>query len=108
MSDHNIVVNIEGSDHNASIGEEAEVIHPEMTSIHSDLSLTAERHDNGEEIIDAGLEGDSVQSAVRINVYKNIPFAGGDGDYSILSLLFGAPARIPMEKEYKKEHDRFK
>ena len=24
-----------------------------------------------------------------INVYENIPFAGGDGDYSILSVLFG-------------------
>jgi hypothetical protein len=37
-----------------------------------------------------GLEGASVHSAVRINVYENIPFAGGDGDYSILSVLFGA------------------
>ena len=36
------------------------------------------------------MEGASVQSAVRINVYENIPFAGGDGDYSILSVLFGA------------------
>ena len=24
------------------------------------------------------------------NVYENVPFAGGDGDYSILSVLFGA------------------
>ena len=30
------------------------------------------------------------QSSPRINVYENIPFAGGDGDYSILSVLFGA------------------
>ena len=89
MSDHNIVVNSEGSDHDESIGEEVEALHAEMTSIHSDLSPTAERHDDGEEIIDAGLEGASVQSAVRINVYENIPFAGGDGDYSILSVLFG-------------------
>ncbi len=35
------------------------------------------------------MEGASDQSAVRINVYENIPFAGGDGDYSILSILFG-------------------
>ena len=38
MSDHNIVVNIEGSDHDESIGEEVEALHAEMTSIHSDLS----------------------------------------------------------------------
>ena len=82
MSDHNIVFNSEGSDHEESIGEEVEALHSEMTSIHSDLSPTAF-------IIDAGLEGDSDQSAVRINVYENIPFAGGDGDYSILSVLFG-------------------
>ena len=29
------------------------------------------------------------QSSPRINVYENILFAGGDGDYSILSVLFG-------------------
>ncbi len=60
-----------------------------MTSIHSGLSLTAERHDDGEEITVASLAVVSTQSAVRINVYENIPFAGGDGDYSILSVLFG-------------------
>ena len=89
MSDHYIVVNSEGSDHDESIGEEVEAFHSEMTSIHSDLSPTAEHRDDGEEIIDADLEGDSDQSAVRINVYENIPFAGGDGDSSILSVLFG-------------------
>ena len=83
MSDHNIVVNSEGSDHDESIGEDMEALHSEMTSIHSGLSPTAEHRDDGEEIIDAGSEGDSDQSAVRINVYENIPFAGGDGDYSI-------------------------
>jgi hypothetical protein len=67
-----------------------DTIHAEMTSMHSDLSLTAEHRDDGEEITAAALEGASVQSAVRINVYENIPFAGGDGDYSILSVLFGA------------------
>jgi hypothetical protein len=30
------------------------------------------------------------QFARNINVYDKIPFAGGDGDYSILSVLFGA------------------
>ena len=90
MSDRKLVVNIEGSDHDESTGEELEVLHSEMTSIHSDLSSTAEHNDDGEEIVATALEGASVQSAVRINVYENIPFAGGDGDYSILSVLFGA------------------
>ena len=90
MSDSKLVVNIEDSDHDKSIGEELEALHSEMTSNHSVLSSTAERHDNGEEIVAAALEGASTQSAVRINVYENIPFAGGDGDYSILSVLFGA------------------
>ena len=90
MSASKLVVNIEGSDHDESIGEYLESSHSELTSIHSDLSSTAELHDDGEEIIDAANEGASTQSAVRINVYENIPFAGGDGDYSILSVLFGA------------------
>jgi hypothetical protein len=80
----------EGIDHDESIGEELEALHAEIDAIHSAFSPTAERHDDGEEIIDADLESASVQSAVRINVYENIPFAGGDGDYSILSVLFGA------------------
>ena len=33
--------------------------------------------------------GTSDEFPPRINVYENIPFAGGDGDYSILSVLFG-------------------
>ena len=90
MSDRELVGNIEGNDNDESIGEEMESLHSEMTSNHSDLSSTAERHDDGEEIVDAELEGASTQSAVRVNVYENIPFAGGDGDYSILSVLFGA------------------
>ena len=84
MSDRKLVVNIEVSDHDESNGEDAESLHSEMTSNHSDLSSTAEHRDDGEEIMDAGLAGASTQSAVRINVYENIPFAGGDGDYSIL------------------------
>ena len=90
MSANKLVDNSEVSDHDESIGGDAESLHSEMTSIHSDLSSTAERHDDGEEIIATELEGASDQSAVRINVYENIPFAGGDGDYSILSVLFGA------------------
>ena len=90
MSDSKLVVNIEVSDHDESVGEDLESLHSEMTSNHSDLSSTAERHDDGEEIVAAALEGASTQSAVRINVYENILFAGGDGDYSILSVLFGA------------------
>ena len=89
MSDHNIAVNSECSVHDESIGEEVEALHAEMTSIRGDLSPTAEHRDDGEEIIDARLEGASDQFAVRINVYENIPLAGGDGDYSILSVLFG-------------------
>ena len=61
MSDHNSVVNIEGSDHDESIGEEVEAMHAEIDAIRSDLYPTAERHDDGEEIIDAGLESDSDQ-----------------------------------------------
>ena len=90
MSDSKLVVNSEVSDHDESIGEELESSHSEMTSNHSVLSLTAEHRDDGEEITAAGLEGASVQFSARINVYENIPFAGGDGDYSILSVLFGA------------------
>jgi hypothetical protein len=87
--DKSLVVD-EGRDHNASHGEDLGASHAEMTLIHSDLSSTTERHDDREEMIAVGLEGASAQSAVRINVYANIPFAGGEGDYSILSVLFGA------------------
>jgi hypothetical protein len=90
MSSYKSLAGGESIDHDESIGEELEALHAEIDAIHSDLSSTAERHGDGEEIIDAALEGASVQSAVRINVYENIPFAGGDGDYSILSVLFGA------------------
>ncbi len=50
MSDHNIVVNSEVSDHEESIGEEMEALYAEMTSIHSDLSSTAQCRDDGVEI----------------------------------------------------------
>ena len=90
MSSKYPLINCEGIDPYDSIGENVEVLHAEMTSIHCDLTSTAERRDDGEEIITVGLEGVSDQSAVRINVHENIPFAGGDGNDSILSILFGA------------------
>ena len=87
MSDNNIKG---GSDHDESIGGKIEVIHAEMTSIHSDFTSTALSRDDEGEITAELLEETTVQSSVRINVYENIPFAGGDGDYSVLSVLFGA------------------
>jgi hypothetical protein len=63
----------ESIDHDESIGEGLDASHDEMTSIRGDLTSTA-----------------TTQAIPRINVYENIPFAGGDGDYSILSVLFGA------------------
>ena len=69
--------------------EKNEAPHDEMTSIHSDFTSTAERRDDGEEISAAALVGTSEPPRPRINVYENILFAGGDGDYSILSVLFG-------------------
>ena len=77
-------------DHDESISEELDSPHAEMTSIHNDFSSTAERHDDGVESAASAVVVPPGQSAVRINVYDNIPFAGGDGDYSILSVLFGA------------------
>ena len=97
MSSDKSLVGGEVGDHDELIGEELEASHTEIDAIHSDLSSTAERHEDGEEIIAVGLEGASAHSAVRINVYENIPFAGGDGDYSILSVLFGAHS---MEKVF--------
>ena len=90
MSSDKSLVGGEVIDHDESIGKELGVMHQEVDAIHGVLSSTAEHNDDGEEIIAAALEGVSSQSAVRINVYENIPFAGGDGDYSILSVLFGA------------------
>ena len=79
MSDENSLVNSEVIDHDESIvDQELDVMPAEMTSIASDV--TSFRNDE-EEITATG---------PRINVYDNIPFAGGDGDYSILSVLFGA------------------
>jgi hypothetical protein len=90
MSSDKSLVGGEGSVHDELIGEELEALHAEIDAIHSDLSSTAERHEDGEEITAATGMVTAANSAVRINVYENIPFAGGDGDYSILSVLFGA------------------
>ena len=89
MSNDKPIVKSEASDHDDSIGRELEMMHAEMTSIRIDLPSTAERRDDGEEIAAAALGGTSDHLILRINVYENIPFAGGEGDYSILSVLFG-------------------
>ena len=39
MSDNNLVLKSEVSDHDESICEKMEALHVEMTTIHSDLSL---------------------------------------------------------------------
>ena len=62
--------------------------HEDITSIFSENSAVQSR-DAAQEITATDLSGDNDQSAPRINVYENILFAGGDGDYSILSVLFG-------------------
>ena len=77
------------SEYIESIGE-VEASHDEMTSIRGDNTSTAGSHEDGEEINAASLAGAPTQSLPRINVYENILFADGDGDYSILSVLFGA------------------
>ena len=76
-------------DRDESIGAATDVPHDEMTSIRGVNPSTAESDDDGVEITATALSGASIQAIPRINVYENIPFAGGDGDYSILSVLFG-------------------
>jgi hypothetical protein len=74
-----------------SIGLEFAVPNDEMTPRRGDITSTP-LCDDAVEIITAAFAGASIQFQFppRINVYENIPFAGGDGDYSILSVLFGA------------------
>jgi hypothetical protein len=50
MSDNNRLANNEGSDHAESTGEDLNPTHAELTSIHSDLSSTAQSRDDEEEI----------------------------------------------------------
>ena len=62
----------------------------EKTSISGITTSTIHRVDGRQESTGAAPLTDSGQFTPRINVYENIPFAGGDGDYSILSVLFGS------------------
>ena len=79
-------VNNEGIIHNESIVEESKVMDPVITATSSYSTSTAL---SGQEISATGSSRGYFPSAIRINVYDNIPFAGGDGDYSILSVLAG-------------------
>ena len=90
MSDNDYDVDVDNNNHIEPLVRELDTLNDEMTSIHIDLTSTAERHEDGEEITASAVVVPLSRSAVRINVYENIPFAGGDGDYSILSVLFGA------------------
>ena len=76
-------------DHNESTVKKSDTQHDKLTSIRSVLTSTAKTHVDGEEITSPAMAGGNDQVSPRINVYENIPFAGGDGDYSILSVLFG-------------------
>ena len=79
MSDNKPLI-VGDIDHDESNREEDSVPpHAEMTSIQGDVTSTALSRDDGVEITATSLTGASTQSAVRINVYENIPFAGGDG-----------------------------
>ena len=103
MSDDNPLAGGDiGSVHGEDIAiKNLDVISSGLTTIHSGLTSTAERREGGEEITAAALGGASTQSAValagapgqpapKMYDFKNIPFAGGDGTHSILSVLFGA------------------
>ena len=68
MSGENRLVDGEFIDHDESSGEELEVLHAEMTLIHSDFTSTVRIHEVGEEITAATLAGTSDQSTGRINV----------------------------------------
>ena len=77
-------------DHIESTVQESASIHHELSSIHGHIVSTAQTHDNGQEVTDPTGIATFDQSLPRINVYENMLFAGGEGDYSILSVLFGA------------------
>jgi hypothetical protein len=88
MSNENLLLIGGGelSDHGEPHVEILDPLHHETTSISDDITPTVRIHE--EEITATTLGGASDQST-RINVYENIPFAGGDGDSSVLSVLFG-------------------
>ena len=89
MSDNNLLAGGDDMNHNdlpmQKLGTE---------TMHSENLPSSFRRDDedeiSEEISASVLVETSDQFTPRINVYENIPFAGGDGDYSILSVLFGA------------------
>jgi hypothetical protein len=86
MSD-NPLFNTEGIVYNGSMSiVQSEAMPSVLPSIFPPTALS----DGRQQFTATGLEGAYIQSsAIRINVYDNIPFAGGDGDYSILSVLHG-------------------
>ena len=84
MSSSKPLIKDEVIDHNESTMKDTETKQDKMTSICSVLISTVHNHDDGEEITASALAGGSDQASPIINVYENIPFAGGDGDYSVL------------------------
>ena len=95
MSDDNPLA---GSDIGSVRGDDlaiknVDVVSSEITTIHSDLTSTARSHEDEAEITASALGGASAQPAVRMYDFKNIPFAGGDGTHSILSILFSTHSR---------------
>jgi len=89
MSDNNLLAGGDDTNHNdlPMQKSDTETMHSENLP-----SLSLHRDDRDEisgEISASVLVETSDQFTPRINVYENIPFAGGDGDYSILSVLFG-------------------
>ena len=90
MSDNNHLAGGKVSDRDDPLVKESDALRSQITSMHSDISATADSLKNEVIITAAALPGIYFQPASMINVYENIPFAGGDGDYSILSVLFGA------------------
>ena len=90
ISNDRSLVNGVDIDHIESPDQKLASIHHELSSIHGHIVSTAQTHDNGQEVINPTGMATFCQSSPRINVYENILFAGGDGDYSILSVLFGA------------------
>ena len=92
MSDDNpLAVDSIGSVHGEDVViQNAAVISSEITTNHSDIPSVPLRREDGEEITASALGGASTQYAARMYDFENIPFAGGDGTHSILSVLFGA------------------
>ena len=90
MSDDKPLSDAHFIDHIEPLVQKLEPQPSDITTIRGDLSSTVQSRGHGIEISATALDGASDQAIPRINVYENIPFAGGDGDYSIMSVLFGA------------------